>query len=314
MDKKEENKKQNYNKNKKEQEKVKEQLSQTKKEDNLGEFQVVPKRRKKYAKKIILTAIVAVLLITIAIITYNAATVNVEYKKNEKNIDIPIFVYHDIVKEESEVQHDYMQTTVKTFEEQIKGLQKLGYHIISFDDLAAYQKGEKALTKRTCLITFDDGCLGVYENAYPIIKKYKIPVTAFVIDSNVGTSGAFSWEQAKEMEESGLVKIASHGKRHIEYHKESRKTIQDETNEAYKHIEKKLGKRKQRIFCYPYGLYSEENIEALKEEGYIQLLTDNKVNNSKKLNLNKLHRCYPLSDPVWKIMMKIMYRSVRYGG
>ena len=312
MDKKEENKKQNHDEKKKEQEKVKEQLIE--KEEDLGEFQIVPKRKKKYAKKIILTAIVAVLLITISIVTYNAATVNIEYKKNEKNIDIPIFVYHDIVKKESEVKHDYMQTTIKTFEEQVNGLLKLGYHIISFDDLAAYQKGEKALTKRTCLITFDDGCLGVYENAYPIIKKYNIPVTAFIIDSNVGTSGAFSWEQAKEMEESGLVKIASHGKRHIEYNKEDKKTIKHETNEAYKHIDEKLGKRKQRIFCYPYGLYNEENIDALKEEGYIQLLTDNKVNNSKNLNLNKLHRCYPLSDPVWKMMMKIMYRSMRYGG
>jgi len=67
-----------------------------------------------------------------------------------------------------------------------------------------------------------------------------------------------------------------------------------------------------KIFTYPYGLYKEEQIENLKKEGYIQNLTDNKINKSKDLDLYRLHRCYPLNDSIYKMMAKIIYRSIRY--
>ena len=75
---------------------------------------------------------------------------------------------------------------------------------------------------------------------------------------------------------------------------------------------KKLGKTNLKIFTYPYGLYKEEQIENLKKEGYIQNLTDNKINKSKDLDLYRLHRCYPLNDSIYKMMAKIIYRSIRY--
>ena len=67
-----------------------------------------------------------------------------------------------------------------------------------------------------------------------------------------------------------------------------------------------------KIFTYPYGLYSQEQLEPLKEEGYVINLTDNKINKSKDLNLYGLHRCYPLSDSLFKMELKIIYRSIRY--
>ena len=48
------------------------------------------------------------------------------------------------------------------------------------------------------------------------------------------------------------------------------------------------------------------------KEGYIQNLTDNKINRSNTLNLAGLHRSYPLNNPVWKIILKIEYRSFKY--
>jgi hypothetical protein len=41
-------------------------------------------------------------------------------------------------------------------------------------------------------------------------------------------------------------------------------------------------------------------------------LTDNKINKSKNLDLSRLHRCYPLSDSIFKMTLKIFYRSIRY--
>ena len=56
-------------------------------------------------------------------------------------------------------------------------------------------------------------------------------------------------------------------------------------NTTYEIIEDKLGKQELKIFTYPYGLYKEEQLSALEKEGYIQNLTDNKINKSKCLNI-----------------------------
>lgn len=253
---------------------------------------------------------VLVLLIT-GFIMYNVLTVNKTYYKNEKDINISIFVYHDIVDNEDEVKYDYMQTTDEKLEEQIKGLQAFGYHFISYEDLIQYNNGQKALPKKTCIITFDDGWDGVYTYAYPIAKKYNVPITSFIINNLIGTEGYFDWKQAKEMQDSGIVQIASHSLDHEKFDKKTTEEAVKNVNESYSEIKEKAN-GKLKIFTYPCGIYTDEQVIALGKEGYIQNLTDNKINSSSKLNMQGLHRCYPLNDSVPKIILKIVYRNIRY--
>mgnify|MGYP000524168691 FL=1 len=262
--------------------------------------------------KIIISILTIIILLGISIYTYDRLTVNNEYLISEKNLEIPIFLYHHIVKEESEIQYDYMQTTEKTFEEQIRGLENLGYHFISYQDLIDYNNGQKKLYKKSCVLTFDDGCRDIYTNAYPILQKYNIPFTMFVVTNAVGADGCASWEELKEMQDSGLALIASHSTNHTEFNKLSVEETLENVDSSYKALEENLGEQKTKIFTYPYGLYSQEQLEPLKEEGYVINLTDNKINKSKDLNLYGLHRCYPLSDSLFKMELKIIYRSIRY--
>lgn len=262
--------------------------------------------------KIIISILTIIILLGISIYTYDRLTVNNEYLISEKNLEIPIFLYHHIVKEESEIQYDYMQTTEKTFEEQIRGLENLGYHFISYQDLIDYNNGQKKLYKKSCVLTFDDGCRDIYTNAYPILQKYNIPFTMFVVTNAVGADGCASWEELKEMQDSGLALIASHSTNHTEFNKLSVEETLENVDSSYKALEENLGEQKTKIFTYPYGLYSQEQLEPLKEEGYVINLTDNKINKSKNLNLYGLHRCYPLSDSLFKMELKIIYRSIRY--
>lgn len=272
-------------------------------------------KEKNIKKKIILTLIILVVTACTSFVIYEIATRNNTYYIGEKNLQIPIFVYHNIVKDETEIQYEYMQTTVDTFEKQITGLMKLGYKPISYQDLVEYKAGEMAIPKWSFLITFDDGCSGVYEYAFNIAKKYNIPMTSFVIDQTLEKDdGTFTWDQAKEMYDSGLISIYSHGYQHLEYDKQDSKDLVSQTNQAYEDLKTKLQDENiLKVFTYPYGLYNMNDINALADEGYIQNLTDNKVNESKSLNLSMLHRCYPLSDSVFKILLKINYRIMRYG-
>lgn len=271
--------------------------------------------RKKMSKtkKIIISLIIFIVLAITSFIIYEVATVNNTYYIGEKNLQIPVFVYHDIVADESEVEYDYMQTTVEKFEEQMTGLMKLGYKPISYEDLVAYSKGEKAIPKWSFLVTFDDGYDGVYEYAYEIAKKYNIPMTSFVIDDCVGAEGYYTWEQAKEMHDNGIMSIYSHGLTHARYNEKTEEELVQETESAYANLTEKLeDENLLKVFTYPYGLYTYEQRVALEEAGYVQNLTDNRINLSNKLELSGLHRDYPLDDSVFKIILKIQYRAIRY--
>lgn len=278
--------------------------------------EVLEKREKVSSyKKVAVLLLIAILLVCVGVTTYEIVTRNNTYYISEKNLQIPIFVYHNIVKDESEIQYEYMQTTASVFEKQITRLMKLGYKPISYKDLVEYKSGDRAIPKWSFLITFDDGCSGVYDYAFEIAKKYNIPMTSFVIDKTLGKdNGTFSWEEAKEMHDSGLISIYSHGLDHLEYNKESSEELLKQTNEAYENLKAKLNDENiLKVFTYPYGLYTKEQVDILASEGYIQNLTDNKVNESDSLDLSMLHRCYPLNDSVLKILIKINYRVIRYG-
>ncbi len=122
---------------------------------------------KQKTKKKIIIAIILILLIMIITFLSNCFIFilsNQEYYIYEKNIDIPIFVYHDIV--DKMTGEEFMQTTKENFENQIAGLEKIGYEFIRYDDLIRYSKGEKKLKEKSILLTFDDGYEGNYYIMY----------------------------------------------------------------------------------------------------------------------------------------------------
>ena len=181
---------------------------------------------------------------------------NKKYYIGEKNLKIPIFVYHEIVADSSQVENASMQTPVDVFEKQINDLKKIGYTPISYEDLIQYKEGKKAIPKRSYLITFDDGYIGIYNYAFKIAKKYNIPMTSFIIDDCVGAPGYYTWEQAKEMNDSGLMAIYSHGLKHIQYNLVEPKNFVNQINKAYKNLKEKLQDENMlKVFTYPYGLY-----------------------------------------------------------
>lgn len=264
-------------------------------------------------KKVFIIITLMIIGSFVSFVIYEVSTINKTYYIGEKNLQIPIFVYHDLVEDESQVEYDYMQTTIDVFENQITTLMNLGYKPITYQDLVDYKNGTKAIPKWSFVITFDDGYEGVYKYAFEIAKKYNIPITSFAIDDKVGEPGYYTWEQAKEMHDSGLVSIYSHGLTHIEYDAESKEKLLEDTRKAYEKLVTNMNDENLlKVFTYPYGLYTEEQRETLKNDGFIQNLTDNKINTSNNLDLYGLHRTYPLEDPPLKIILKIQYRVLKY--
>lgn len=130
---------------------------------------------------------------------------------------VPVFLYHQI---DPQAEGD-ISITPEHFEAQIAALAEAGYTAVLPEDLQAYVNQGKALPEKPILITFDDGYLSNYEYAWPILEKYGMKATIFVIGSTVGNTEHykdtnypitphFTWEQAREMVDSGVISIQSH--------------------------------------------------------------------------------------------------------
>lgn len=84
----------------------------------------------------------------------------------------------------------------RQFESQMKWLLASGYNLIDINHfLNQINSATPSLGYRDVLITFDDGDVTVYHNAYPILKKYNIPSVLFVITSLISTQEPFWWEE-----------------------------------------------------------------------------------------------------------------------
>lgn len=179
---------------------------------------------------------------------------------------IPVLMYHSI--DYTSDKKNKMTIAPDMFERQMKFLRDYKYNVVPLEKAVAYIKSDKMPPSNTVAITIDDGYENNYTHAYPILKKYRIPVTIFIITDHVGRPGFMTWPQIKEMADSGIVDIESHTRSHsfLQYDI-SDEALKDELYGSKEILEKRLDKVI-RYLCYPMGGYNGRVKEAVKSAGY----------------------------------------------
>lgn len=184
---------------------------------------------------------------------------------NDVNNSSLILCYHSI----SDDKWDFSVSPAK-FTKQIEDILQTR-EIVSLTEILKYN-GEMALNK--VAITFDDGYEDIYKNAYPILKKLKIPATVFVIGNdklvnraNLGNDKRLlSINQIKALKNAGWG-IGFHSKTHRKFQNLGEEALRDEIVQGKKNLEKRLGFRL-KYFTYPNGFYSSKIIDIIKEAGF----------------------------------------------
>lgn len=111
--------------------------------------------------------------------------------KTETSGSLLVLTYHRIVDEPNQ---DPLSVSRKNFENQILFFKK-HYNIISGEQLVEIIKNKEPFPLDSCLITFDDGWRDNYTNAYPILRKHKVPSVIFISTDYIGTNRMFWHEQ-----------------------------------------------------------------------------------------------------------------------
>jgi peptidoglycan/xylan/chitin deacetylase (PgdA/CDA1 family) len=179
---------------------------------------------------------------------------------------IPIVMYHSV--KPLAAKGDLLTVSVDTFQRQMKFLKDNRYNVMALETVSEYISTRKNVPPRTIVLTFDDGYKDNYTYVFPVLKKYNFPATIFLILSRIGGPDMLSWDEVKEMRDSGLVSFGSHTFTHPFLDTlRSSQDLKREVSGSKSALEEKLGKPVG-LFCYPCGRFNPEVIKAVKDAGY----------------------------------------------
>ncbi|MEY8297684.1 MAG: polysaccharide deacetylase family protein [Emergencia timonensis] len=212
---------------------------------------------------------------------------------------VPILMYHGLTKKQSQVNDYFIPAT--TFESDMKYLKENGYTAITMTELIDYvydKTGKIALPEKPVVITFDDGYCNNYNYATPALEKYGMKAVLSVIghaceEASVADHRAedycnVTWDQIKEMSDSGLWEIQNHtwdsheakggrkgaSKKEWESEDVYEKILKEDLSILQKKLKETTGVYPN-TFTWPFGAYTEDSRDLLKSMGFKATLSCN---------------------------------------
>jgi peptidoglycan/xylan/chitin deacetylase (PgdA/CDA1 family) len=184
-------------------------------------------------------------------------------------IKIPILMYHYIEKtlpKESAMRQG-LTVDPKIFEEQLKTLTAAGFKFYFVKDIPGIISGKNKADSKNVVLTFDDGYKDFYEQAFPLIKKYQVKATVYVITNTIGSPAYLNELQIKALIDSGLVEIGSHTLDHVKLRAKNFLEQKRQIEESKIRLEKMFGLKIYSL-AYPYGSFSADSVAITEKAGY----------------------------------------------
>lgn len=208
----------------------------------------------------------------------------------QNGIRIPILMYHSISREADRSVHPYYRvvTTPEVFSRHMSLLAEEGYEVIGIETamklLISSNGGRQVMQAKPLVITFDDGFLDFYTNAFPILARYGFTATVFLPSSFIGASNGtskgktfLSWDHVRELISAGFT-FGSHSVSHGDLFVLPHSDVEWELRRSKETIEERTG-MPVLAFSYPYA-FPEHNKEflsflrnALRDCGYSTAVT-----------------------------------------
>ena len=176
---------------------------------------------------------------------------------------VPVLSYHQVNDEDNNA----LTVPTAVFEQQMAYLHDNGYHAITPDQLNAYLTEGAPLPEKPVLITFDDGYQDNYENAFPVLQKYGMTATIFLISDFMDRFDKYlTWQQVQEMSEAGIY-MGAHTLSHFELPGLSKAELYQQMEGGKLAIEWKTLQFTEYI-AYPCGSYNADVLAVARDCGF----------------------------------------------
>lgn len=193
-------------------------------------------------------------------------------------MQIPVLLYHKIDLPTSDVRIRGAFTSPRKFARQIEFLKKKGFEFYTASELVRAFIANGEFPPKAIAITFDDGWKDNYLHAFPVLKKFGVKATIFLVPACIGQNtdrvtadGEGPREHLSEAEIAEMsrygIEFGSHSMNHKLFDQISPAEIEYEVTESKKFIENRWQKECA-VFAYPAGFYNDFAKEEIKKAGY----------------------------------------------
>lgn len=188
---------------------------------------------------------------------------------------IPVLCYHNLATAEEKTNFESEKDwtiDVKNFEEQLKYFKKHNYKTLTMEEFYEWKQGMLNLPQKSVLITFDDGFLSNYHYAFPLLKKYNMNATVFLIGEYVQNATQTDWDGniktymplelvEKSKEEYPNIDFCSHTYG-LHYHNSINEVSKEQMEKDFSAFKNNITDTK--FIAYPFGQYNEDLINSWK--------------------------------------------------
>lgn len=209
---------------------------------------------------------------------------------------VPVLLYHHIAPHPG----DTVTVTPEVFALQMRHLVERGYRFLSAAELVAHVNGDNPAGEKSVAITFDDGWLDNYLNAYPVLVQFGITATMFVVTARTDAASlqgcrtgveipvheeskrlireghaervVLDWGLVRVMARGGLIAFHSHTVSHRRCADLSPEELVHELTVSKRTVERELGSGCTYL-CWPYGSFNDHCVRLARQVGYQALFT-----------------------------------------
>lgn len=183
-----------------------------------------------------------------------------------EHVVCPILLYHRI---DTPPYPSRYYVTPQDFESHMQMLKDWGYTTIPLSLLIEALTKGAPLPPRPLVLTFDDGDISVYTNAWPIMQKFGFIGVVYIVGNRLQADGYMNADQIRELTNAGW-EVGSHSMSHADLtkaHSKDQNTLTWETKQSRLDLEAAIGVPV-RTFAYPFGLMDDAVGRAVKSAGY----------------------------------------------
>jgi peptidoglycan/xylan/chitin deacetylase (PgdA/CDA1 family) len=194
-----------------------------------------------------------------------------------------VLMYHRVGTATNDWERKYC-VAPRQFAAQMRLLRAKGYRACGIEDFVAWLGGQGPLPQGAFVLTFDDGFLGVYEHARPVLAELGWPATVFLVSQLLGkrdvwtetenpgqTQPLLARHHIEQMAREGFS-FHSHTRRHADLPTLDDGGLVDELAGARADLQDLLGHSVPYI-AYPYGRYDDRVRNATIAAGYTAAFT-----------------------------------------
>jgi peptidoglycan/xylan/chitin deacetylase (PgdA/CDA1 family) len=178
-----------------------------------------------------------------------------------------MYNYVEYFKDNKDKTRQVLDTETPILEAQLRTLISDHFTFLTMSDVAAILDGKKDLPEKPVVLTFDDGYRDFYTDAYPILKKYKVKATAYIVPGFLDQPNYMFTSQIKMLGKDNNIELGAHTMHHV-WLKDMAPFLAEREIAQSKYKLEDLIHKPVISFAYPYGAFDNSAIDITKKAGF----------------------------------------------